>query len=343
MTDSTSASTSPPANEPLRIASTIRGHPYDVALYDPILDRVDVSLAPRPTDDLAPSLAPFDVLHMAWPEWWSGTDPGETAQVLAQIADAGVKVAWTQHNLEPHFTKTDEARQCYGQWAMAADLIIHHTDWGRDIARRAYEYRPDAEHVVIPHGHWGAHYEPFAAVDRATVEAAYGWTPCAIRLAIVGYPRVEKRIQDVLDAVAATERDDLQLLARITGDEVVPADDRIIIDTEHLDDDEYRRRMRGIDALVLPFEPEGMLTTGTAFDAIGAGIAAITSDWGFLDETFSGADIRYGSTTGELETCLRALTPARLTESAAAIGALRPNFDWTTIAHRTADALEALR
>ena len=47
-----------------------------------------------------------------------------------------------------------------------------------------------------------------------------------------------------------------------------------------------------------------MLTTGTAFDVLGAGIAAVTSDWGFLDETFAGADIRYGANADDLQQCL---------------------------------------
>ena len=78
-----------------------------------------------------------------------------------------------------------------------------------------------------------------------------------------------------------------------------------------------------------------MLTTGTAFDAIGAGVAAITSDWDFLDETFGDAAICYGSTARDLESCLRALTVEQIATHKAAVAALQPRFDWGAIAEQT--------
>ena len=62
-------------------------------------------------------------MHLAWPEWWSGTDPDRTATTIEQVQRSGVKILWTQHNLLPHMDKSDAARACYQQWAAAADAV----------------------------------------------------------------------------------------------------------------------------------------------------------------------------------------------------------------------------
>ena len=83
-----------------------------------------------------------------------------------------------------------------------------------------------------------------------------------------------------------------------------------------------------------------MLTTGTAFDCLGAGVPAITSDWDFFDETFADADIRYGSTVEDLTHCLDELTPEALDRSRQALIERRPAFDWGPIAQQTLAVLE---
>lgn len=326
----------------LRVASTIFGHQYDRSLYEPISDRLLEVAAPATDDDLTRRLRGVDILHVAWPEWWSGVEPEWTETVLARVRASGVKVVWTQHNLLPHFFKTDEAAACYRLWAEAADLVIHHSDWGRGEALATYEYGAGTSHVVIPHGHWGAEYPDPAGVDRASLEDELGWPEADIRLAVIGSPRAEKRIQLVLDAFAEVDRQDMHLLIRTKGDETLPDDARITVEQGHTPDHLYHSRMHAIDAVILPFDPSGMMTTGTAFDAIGSRTAAITSEWAFFDETFEGADIRYGSTVSDLAGCLEGLTTEDLRRSAAAIGELQPRFDWGSISGQTLEAFEAL-
>ena len=133
----------------LRVASTIHGHPYDRSLYDPLAGRVVASTAGIPDDKLVRRLRDIDVLHMAWPEWWSGVDPQRTAEVLDQVNATGTAIVWTQHNLLPHFFKTDEAKASYQLWAEASDAVIHHSQWGREVALATYDYGPNTEHHVI--------------------------------------------------------------------------------------------------------------------------------------------------------------------------------------------------
>ena len=325
----------------LRVGSTIHKHPYDRSLYDPLADRVVATGAGIPDDELARRLRDLDVLHMAWPEWWSGVNPDRTAEVLEQVRASGTAIVWTQHNLLPHFFKTDDAAASYQLWAEAADAVIHHSQVGQDTARAAYAYGAHTRHHVIPHGHWGREYETVAHTTREDVEVAEGWPPCALRLAVIGTPRVEKDLQLVVDAVAACGRDDIQLVIRVDLSVAVSDDPRIIAEHSHLDDTKYLRRMKAYDAVILPFSPTGMLTTGTAFDCLGAGVPAITSDWEFFDETFAGADIRYGTTVEDLTRCLDQLTPEELDRSRRALVDRRPAFDWKPIAEQTLAVLEA--
>ena len=324
----------------LRVASTITGHAYDDALYRPLQDRLVTSKADRPNSQGRVDVDDIDVLHMAWPEWWSGVDPYRTRQVLDQVRAAGVRIVWTQHNLEPHRAKNDDARACYQMWAEASDAVIHHSPSGMDVALRRYHYGASTTHHVIRHGHWGDRYLAAQETTREAVEAEEGWAPCALRLAVIGAPRVEKQLQSVVDAVVASARDDIQLVIRRDGDTVVPVDERIMAEMGHVEERRYHRRMAAYDAVVMPFTPTGMLTTGTAFDCIGAGVAAITSEWDFFDDTFAGGDIRYGTTTQELTACMNALTPERLAASANAMTALRRTHDWSVIAADTAAVLE---
>jgi len=129
---------------------------------------------------------------------------------------------------------------------------------------------------------------------------------------------------------------------------------------EHLSETVYQRRLRAIDALVLPFAPEGMLTTGTVFDAMAAGVAVISSRWGFIEETLGDAAIYYGSGSGgsgsggsgsggsggggsgsggsaseSLAACLEQITRADLAAGAEAVGALRSSHDWGDIGDQT--------
>ncbi|MCY3633713.1 MAG: glycosyltransferase [bacterium] len=325
----------------LRVASTINGHPYDRSLYDPLADRVVATGAGIPDNKLIRRLHDIDVLHMAWPEWWSGVDPERTAEVLSQVKATGTAIVWTQHNLLPHFFKTDEAAASYQMWAEAADAVIHHSEVGQGVALDTYRYGAHTEHHVIPHGHWGREYETVAGTTREDVELAEGWAPRGLRVAVIGTPRVEKDLQLVVDAVSACARDDIQLIIRVDLSVAVPDDPRITAEHGHLDFNQYLRRMKAFDAVILPFAPTGMLTTGTAFDCLGAGVPAITSDWDFFDETFAGADIRYGSTVEDLTRCLDELTPEDLDRSRQALIDRRPAFDWEPIAEQTLAVLEA--
>ena len=324
----------------VRIASTDLDHPYSQALYGPMAGKAAVVSAGPPDGDLTDRLRQADIMHLAWPERWSGVDPAITAQVIRQVRAAGARIAWTQHNLVPHRRKDEAGFATYALWAQAADLVIHHSEYGQKVALATHAYGRQTRHVVVPHGAWTDHYQEYRAVTRTEVEREEGWPPSRLRLAVIGQPRDEKDIQLVIDAVEASSSEDVQLVARAAPG-TSSADTRIILDYGHLSERRYRRRMKAFDAVIMPFRP-GMLATGTVFDCIGAGVPAITSDWEYLAEVLGDAAIRFGSTAADLRTCIDGLSDVALARFRQATTALRDRYQWSDIGLRTLAALEEL-
>jgi hypothetical protein len=147
-----------------------------------------------------------------------------------------------------------------------------------------------------------------------------------------------------MDAVAASPRDDLQLLVLALGPEHrVPDDPRIYaVPFEEVPREVFNRRLATVDVLALPVEGDDYLTTGQFGDAVGLGLPALTSDWPFLREMLGDAAIVYGRGREALDRCLAGLDPARLERAAAAARALQPVYDWRRVADLTFELLEAV-
>lgn len=334
----------------LRIVSTGFGHHYNDSLYRPLADRTRVgplpftaATQPEPLRALA---AQTDQFHLHWPEWTLPIGHVDAHRRLIDgLRSGGVRIVWTQHNLTSHMKDTD-SRPVYQAWAAAADLVLHHSDWGRRLALDTYDYGVQTRHVVIPHAHWG---RPDLSTDgtrvRRDVEQEMGLRGGVLRLGIIGAPRAEKDVELVMRAVARSRRDDIELLVlSLRGDEEVPDDPRIIARPyEMVTRDEYDRRLSAFDALVMPFDPEGeMLATGTVGDAVGFGLPTIASSWPYLTEALGEAAITYGSTEDDLVACLDHLDGPALDDAAAAARLLRPILDWSTIAEATYAELDRL-
>jgi hypothetical protein len=335
----------------LRIASTSVGHPYNDSLYSSLRDRVRIEPVAESLAWNARARAAFtkrvDQLHLHWPEWIFlalGPDVGAHRGFIAALHEGGTRIVWTMHNLVPH-TKDPAYRPIYEAWAEAADLVIHHSVWGRDRAVDTYAFGPSTRHVVIPHAAWHPLDDTAAAADRAATEAELGLKVGALRLGIVGAPRVEKDVELALRAVARSSRSDIELVAlSLDGSETVPDDPRIVVrHYEHVDRSTYARRLHGFDALVLPFRPDGeMLATGTVGDAVAAGIPALCSSWPVLAEALGDSAIVYGETEDDLVTCVEQLTRDDLSRAAVAVRDLRDELSWPAIAERTYVELDRL-
>lgn len=321
----------------LRVMSREYGHHYDASLYAPLAGRVAESALPRAAlDGDRAALKDCDIFHLHWPELMLPADLERHQAFIDALCASEVRIVWTQHNLIPH-RRDPRWEAIYRAWAGAADAVIHHSEWGRSRALARYRYAGQARHVVIPHGHFGNLMGE--AVDRAQAEAALGLRSGVLRLGVVGAPRLEKRVDIAMAAVAACSRDDIELL--VCSDLPAPDDPRIVVlPPERVTRAEYNRRLAVLDVLVMPFDDGEMLTTGTVGDAVGAGLPSLVSDWPYLAEALGDAGIPYGSSASDLARCIDTLDREQLDQARKAAVCLRDDYDWGQIAERHFELLE---
>ncbi len=329
----------------LRVASTEPQHHYDRALRRPLRDRTvtpgTVPVGWRSTGGGVAALRDVDLLHLHWPEWLAFDDLAAHERIIATLADADVPVVWTAHNLTPHQKDPVAYDPIYQAWATSVAAVVHHSAWGEAVMRDRYVFGPDVRHVVIPHGHFGGLWDRHL-VDRATAEARLGLPPLpagGIRIGVVGAPRVEKPVQVVLDAVAASRRDDVQLCCWSLGigdaTETVPDDPRIVVAEPYREVDRslYAARLAACDVLALVFDADGeMLATGAAADATGLGLPALRSDWDYLVEALGDGGIPCGQTVDSVAAAIDGLTPEVLATARAGAARRRAEIGWDVLA-----------
>jgi glycosyltransferase involved in cell wall biosynthesis len=291
-----------------------------------------------------PGFRHLDLLHLHWPEWLAFDDLDAHTAIIDELRDNAVPVVWTAHNLTPHEKRAEVFDAIYQAWAASVDAVIHHSAWGEARMRERYRFAEGCRHEVIPHGHFGRMWERSGLPDRAEAERRLGLSPAGLRIGVVGAPRAEKLVQAVLDGVAACGRDDVQLVCWSLGpDDVVPDDPRIAIAEPYatVDRGVYATRLAACDTLALVFDEAGeMLATGSAADAVGLGLPALRSDWGYLVEHLGDAGIPVGQTAASISAAIDALTPDVLDRAADASRVLRVDQDWAVLAERTADLFE---
>jgi hypothetical protein len=281
------------------------------------------------------------VFHLHWPEHFLGTDIGKHRLFMDCLQSANIPIVWTQHNLIPH-NKDPVFERIYGLWASTAAAAIHHSRWGLEQILQRYEFADDALHVVIPHAHTAFSVPDLSGFDRASCEQELGLGPCALRVGIIGGPRRERQTSMAMQAFAASSREDIQLAVFSLGpDDRVPDDPRIHAQQyEFASPETHYKRLLLFDALLLPFAPAGMLTTGTFFDAVTFGLPVIVSDWPFLAEMTGDAGIHYGSTQEDLTALFNRITKAEIAAAAAVMAQRRDALAPERLAPRLLSLIE---
>lgn len=329
----------------IRVGSTAPGAHYHRGMYPHVADRLverGVAFGWDGFDD--PGFRSIDLVHLHWPEWVAFDDLEAHRAIIAALDDADVPVVWTAHNLTPHEKKPEIYDAVYGAWAATAAGVIHHSAWGEARLRERYDFSDRCMHRVIPHGHFGAVWAATDPPDRAEAERRLGLAPTGLRIGLVGAPRQEKLVQEVLDGVAASGRTDIEVVCwSLRGDEVVPDDPRIALAEPYRNVDAglYATRLAACDVLALVFDEQGeMLTTGAAGDSLGFGLPTLRSEWGYLVEHLGGAGIPVGQSAESVAAALDALTGADLEAARAAAQRRRDELDWSVLAGPTADLFD---
>ncbi len=329
----------------IRVGSTAFGAHYHRSMYPHVADRLEERRVPFGWDSFDdPGFRSIDLVHLHWPEWVAFDDLEAHRAIIAALADADIPVVWTAHNLTPHEKRPDVFDVIYGAWAAAADAVIHHSAWGETRLRQRYEFDERCLHRVIPHGHFGSAWQAAGLPDQKEAERRLGLAPIGLRIGLVGAPRDEKLVQQVLDGVAASERTDIELVCwSLSGDEVVPDDPRIAVAEpyRHVDPGVYATRLAACDVLALVFDEHGeMLTTGAAADAVGLGLPTLRSRWGYLVEHLGDAGIPVGQSAESIAAALDALTDADLDRARSASLQRSAALDWSVLAGPTADLFD---
>jgi glycosyltransferase involved in cell wall biosynthesis len=342
----TSMSFSWSATPVLQVVTDSSHHWYLRSLYDPMAPWVIDRDMHRPAIEHPNALERLrwvDVYHLHWPEWVFDTDVEAAQRFLDLLDAAGTRLVWTQHNLLPH--RDGDFADLYALFAGAAHGVIHHSEWGRSRSLAARLYRPDARHAVIPHGHWADLAGQRSAELRGRAERELDLEPCAVRIGIIGAPRPGKLTTEFIEAFRASRRDDVQLLVTsLEPDEVAAMvdDPRLrVLPYEFVDREVYNRRLAAIDVLAFPFAADTqMLTTGVFADAVGQGLPALVTGWGFLTEVLGDAGLAMGDTPESWTSAIDALDATVLSRAAEASDALRATYDWSRIASMTRTLLE---
>lgn len=281
----------------LRVLTLDQLSGYHRVLYDQLGGLVDETGLDNEVNwtQLHRHLTGADVFHLHWPEWLLPPDLALHRRFAMALRRAGVSLVWSQHNIAAHGSSAGW-QPVYEFWARQADGVIHHTQWGMNLARAVLPFRPQTLHVVIPHPHFG----PLKVPDgrpRATMEAELGWRHDVLRLTIVGSPRPGKLVLEAAHAVALSPRRDIELRIFSLGPhETSIADPRIMAERyARVDRALWDQRLAVSDALVMPFHQTPMLTTGTVADAVTHGLPCLASDWPFLAEVLGEAAIVYGA------------------------------------------------
>lgn len=325
-----------------RVAVTLNDHHYVRTVYDPVVTRLSERAYRSPGQ-------PADVMHLHWPEWAFGflRSVDEHARIADELRSAGTRIVWTQHNLSPHLDEPEIYDPIYQVWADACDAAIHHSEWGRRMVTERYRFDPACRHEVIPHPHFGPLLTPNAFLDRDEAARRLGLQHRdgpAIRIGVIGAPRKEKDLRLVADAVARSDRDDIELVIWSSSfSEDLPTDPRITAHVyESVDRSVYDLRLAACDAIALPFTTHTMLGTGTTADLVATGTAGLATDWPYLHESLGGGAIAMGTSVDEWTAAIDRLDADTLRLAGAGARAQRTMCEPTTVARRTAELIESL-
>ena len=123
------------------------GNPYVATLMDGISSLTDdIEWHYGPDFIWNDHVFDMDIIHTHWLGFiW---DNERFRLRLKMIKERKIKIVATVHNLEEHYSKTEQANLCYTIMYSYADVFVHLGDYSKKLFEQRY---PNAQHVLIPH------------------------------------------------------------------------------------------------------------------------------------------------------------------------------------------------
>lgn len=316
-------------------------HNQGVAPEDATLDKL---LAGR--DDV-------DVLHLGWPEHFIARPEGMSEaehdalhdRFLADLRRAGIKLIWTQHNRRPHnksLWPDARADHLYRRWAAASHGVIHHSRVGMATMLPDLPWNPSAEHVVIPHGHFGAAmHTPLSIAQLEAKHALPALSGGGVRFGILGRYQPEKQIELLIECFLAAARPDDQLVITAYTEalwkQCEKRDPRLFLLPRPgwLTRALIAEHTTLCDVLLSAHSGERYLTSGIQADAQATGATMLVPDWPFFRETLGDTVFYHDNTRPGIEHLLRTLTRPDYDAARARMRAAAPAFDWSLLSRHT--------
>lgn len=322
-------------------------HPYVRNLRFSLKGRVFFSQLPQWHLRAVPiPLRTVDIFHLHFINEMA-LDVEGTRSFIRRLQIAGTKIVWTAHDLIPHNKDYTQYEPIFALWAQATDGMIHHSRSGEEMIRARYNFRPDCEHVIIMEAFSRNHANLAIREQRSAIERSYGLEPAPIRIALIGNPRVERKVIDFLEGVHQSSNQNIQVVCwSLRPTEDSPKDPRIAIaeSWKFVEDEEITERLAMSDLLAMPITPDGeMLTTGLVGDAFGMGLGMLNSSWNFLTETTADAGIFCGDTVDEIAQSLNRLTEPDVLQAKRASLRIREDRNWSNTGSQHLALYERMR
>jgi hypothetical protein len=321
----------------MRVISSHPNHPYVKLFSSPLLKFDDIdsnimtSFKTGNVQIFNDYLKNVKIFHLHWIEHYHILTKNTTLHknFIDHLKHNNIKIAWTQHNSEPH-SKDRSFHNIYQLWAEHVDLALHHSDWGRNVMMKKYNFNKQTKHLIIPHPHWGESYKlNTQKKKRNLVEKELRLPPCKIRLSIFGTKRKECNTELIIKAIECCKRKDIQLVL-YDGTNYHKQDNKIItFPKKQVSREVYDLRLFCTDVIIFSQTGNTLLTTGVIGDAIGAGKAVISSNsWPFLVETLGDSALYY-NTLEELVLILDRLTIEQINIVSNKVAQLKNKYDPT--------------
>jgi glycosyltransferase involved in cell wall biosynthesis len=92
----------------------------------------------------------MDIIHTHWLGFMKASkmEVERFRQRFKVIKEKGIKIVATVHNLEKHYSKSEEGNLYYTIVYSHADVFVHLGDYSKKLFEQRY---PNAQHVMIPH------------------------------------------------------------------------------------------------------------------------------------------------------------------------------------------------